>query len=97
MCLFTCDHVSDVDLLLYRINGALHYGCMGWQLIGRIRVLNLQPQVQDFIFDYSRCRPLKVGFQVARSARVTQSRPRRKEMKSKLNQTNKIKRGALRL
>ena len=31
ICLFTCDHASDVDLLMYRMNGTRHYGCMGQQ------------------------------------------------------------------
>ena len=37
------------------------------------------------VIEYSGCHPLGVGFQASGLVRATQSRPRRKEMKTKLS------------
>jgi len=61
---------SSIFILQFKLNGCKAkintsmQHCTIEGLVGRIRVLNLQPQVQGFIVEYSGRRLLGVRFQV---------------------------------
>ena len=43
ICILTCEHASDLDLLIYRMNGTSHYACMGCRC--RYRWMEKTPRV----------------------------------------------------